>query len=312
MAHAGPHPVLPHPELAFLSGHCGTIGSIPRARAALKRRGSLQVWFDPATVWLTEPGDKRGRPATITGAAIQACLTLQAGFELPVPQITGWVASLAEMRRVINSPKDWPTPDWPTPDFCTSSPCQMGPNLAIPNRPGTGALRHLIDSAGIEAEASGSPGNTGLPSPGKGASCILASTRIRWKSGPWKSLAAASAMSGRQAPPVRVNRRLMLPELPARIPARLIGKVSADGTHDTRACHAAIAARWGSAVVPVRQNARPWQKTTPGRSGPERDSSCHQPPRLHDPAGLDRLLSTKPGRHKNTLLPVARRARHGR
>ena len=36
------------------------------ARAALKQRGSLQIWFDPATVWLAEPRGKRGRPATFT------------------------------------------------------------------------------------------------------------------------------------------------------------------------------------------------------------------------------------------------------
>ena len=39
--------------------------------AALKQRGSLQIWFDPETVWLAEPGGKRGRPARFTDAAIQ-------------------------------------------------------------------------------------------------------------------------------------------------------------------------------------------------------------------------------------------------
>ena len=46
---------LPHNELAFLSSHCGAIGSSPMARAALKQRGSLLIWFDPETVWLAGP-----------------------------------------------------------------------------------------------------------------------------------------------------------------------------------------------------------------------------------------------------------------
>ena len=52
--------------------------------AALKQRGSLLVWFDPETVWLAEPSGKRGRSATFTDAAIQACLTLKALFGLPL------------------------------------------------------------------------------------------------------------------------------------------------------------------------------------------------------------------------------------
>ena len=45
--------------------------------AALKQRGSLQVWFDPESIWLAEPSRKRGRSATFTDAAIQTCLTLK-------------------------------------------------------------------------------------------------------------------------------------------------------------------------------------------------------------------------------------------
>jgi hypothetical protein len=58
---------------------------------------------------------------------------------------------------------------------------------------------------------------------------------------------------------------LMLPELLNQIPAdQPIGKVSADGACDTRASHAAIAARSACAVIPARKNARPWLETTPG------------------------------------------------
>ena len=36
--------------------------------AALKRRGSLLIWFDPETEWLASPSGKRGRSATFTDA----------------------------------------------------------------------------------------------------------------------------------------------------------------------------------------------------------------------------------------------------
>ncbi len=57
--------------------------------AALKRRGSLLIWFDPETVWLASSTGKRGRSTTFTDAAIQACLTLTALFGLPLRQTTG-------------------------------------------------------------------------------------------------------------------------------------------------------------------------------------------------------------------------------
>jgi hypothetical protein len=57
----------------------------------------------------------------------------------------------------------------------------------------------------------------------------------------------------------------MLPELLAQIPPEeSIGQVTADGAYDTRPCHAAIAARQASAVIPARRNGRPWKETTPG------------------------------------------------
>ena len=113
--------------------------------AALKQRGSLQIWFDPETVWLAEPSGKRGRPATFSDAAIQTCLTLKALFGLPLRQATGLVESLLKLAGL----------DWSVPDFSTLSRRQMGLNVAIPYRPSTGALHLLIDSTGIKAEGEG-------------------------------------------------------------------------------------------------------------------------------------------------------------
>ena len=57
----------------------------------------------------------------------------------------------------------------------------------------------------------------------------------------------------------------MPPERPAQIsPDEIIGQATADGACDTRPCHAAIAARQASAIVPTRRNARPWKETAAG------------------------------------------------
>jgi hypothetical protein len=70
-------PDLQDPELAGLSGHRGAIGPRPMAREALKRRGSLTIWFDPAMTRDAAPSGKRGRQQTFSDAAIRTCLTMK-------------------------------------------------------------------------------------------------------------------------------------------------------------------------------------------------------------------------------------------
>lgn len=213
--------------------------------AALKQRGSLLIWFDPETVWLAEPGGKRGRSATFTDAAIQACLTLKALFGLPLRQTTGLVASLLELAGL----------DWVVPDFSTLSRRQKGLNVAIPYRPSTGALHLLIDSTGIKSEGEGE---------------WFAKKHGPSKPRQWRKVhlgidADTLEIRAIEVTGSRVGDAPMLPELLDQIPTdQPIDKVSADGAYDTRACHAAIAARSACAVIPARKNARPWLETTPG------------------------------------------------
>ena len=113
--------------------------------AALKRRGSLLVWFDPETEWLAVPQGRRGRPARFSDAAIQTCLTLKALFGLALRQTEGMVASLLQLAGL----------DWVVPDFSTLCRRQKGLSVQIPYRPSTGALHLLIDSTGIKAAGEG-------------------------------------------------------------------------------------------------------------------------------------------------------------
>ena len=71
--------------------------------AALRERGSLTVWFDPAMNWHAEPSGRRGGQTIYSDAAIQACLTIKVLFGLPLRQTTGFVASLLKLAGL-----DWP------------------------------------------------------------------------------------------------------------------------------------------------------------------------------------------------------------
>lgn len=47
---------------------------------ALKRRGSLTIWFDPEMIWEAVPSGRRGRQQTYSDAAIQTCLSMKVLF----------------------------------------------------------------------------------------------------------------------------------------------------------------------------------------------------------------------------------------
>lgn len=90
----------------------------PEYNAALKRRGSLEVWFDPGMAWFAVPDGRAGRPLRFSAQAIEFCLTLKGLFQLPLRQVTGLVQSLLRMTGL-----DWPVPDYTT--LCAASgPCR--------------------------------------------------------------------------------------------------------------------------------------------------------------------------------------------
>lgn len=213
--------------------------------AALARRGSLSIWFDPWMQWLAGPTGRRGRQPVFTDAAVQACLTLKALFRLPLRQTTGMVASLLELAVL----------DWPVPDFSTLSRRQKTLTVHIPYRPSTGALNLLIDSTGVKAEGDGEW-----------------SARKHGPSKPrdWRKVhlgidAETLEIRAIEVTSSRVGDAPILPDLLDQIPGdQPIGLVTADGAYDTRACHEAIAARGAAAVIPPRKNGKPWKEQTAG------------------------------------------------
>lgn len=94
----------------------------PAYNEALKQRGSLTIWFDPAMAWEAAPTGKRGRQPSYSDAAIQTCLTVKVLFGMALRQTTGFVESLL---RLIGL-------DWTVPDFSTLCRRQKTLKVGIP------------------------------------------------------------------------------------------------------------------------------------------------------------------------------------
>ena len=117
----------------------------PAYNEALKRRGSLTIWFDPEMTWDAAPTGRRGRQRTYSDAAIQTCLTMKVLFGMALRQTTGFVESLLRLVGL----------DWTVPDFSTLSRRQKILAVNIPYRGSKGPLHLLVDSTGIKVEGEG-------------------------------------------------------------------------------------------------------------------------------------------------------------
>jgi hypothetical protein len=56
---------------------------------ALKSRGSLLIWVDPAMNWHGQPSGKLGRSQAFSDEAIQFCLSIKCLFNLPLRHAWG-------------------------------------------------------------------------------------------------------------------------------------------------------------------------------------------------------------------------------
>ena len=203
----------------------------PAYNKALKRCGSLTIWFDPDMAWEAQPTGKRGRQPLYSDAAVQTCLTMTVFFGMALRQTTGFVESLLQLIGL----------DWAVPDFSTLSRRQKTLAVNIPHRGSRGPLHLLIDSTGIKVEGEGewNARKHGGPKRRVGRKIHLG---IDEETLEVRAVEVTSSNIG-DAP--------MLPELLAQIPAdQDIASVRADGAYDTRKCHDAIAERGAHAVIP--------------------------------------------------------------
>lgn len=217
----------------------------PEYNKALKRRGSLTVWFDPDMRWAAQPTGKRGRQPVYSDAAIQTCLTMKVLFGMALRQTTGFVESLLHLIGL----------DWAVPDFSTLSRRQKTLAVNIPFRGSQEPLHLLIDSTGIKVEGEGE---------------WNARKHGGQKRRVWRKIHIGIDEQTLEVRAVEVTSNEvgdapMLPELLNQIPLdQEIASVTADGAYDTRKCHDAIAERGAAAVIPPRKNAKPWKADSAG------------------------------------------------
>jgi hypothetical protein len=224
---------------------------------ALKRRGSLTIWFDPGMIWAAKPTGKRGRQPVYSDAAVQTCLTMKVLFgmvDIGAPlvqatmatrQTTGFVESLLSLIGL----------DWDVPDFSTLSRRQKTLAVNIPHRGSQGPLHLLIDSTGIKVEGEGE-WNARKHGGAKRRVWRKVHLGIDEQTLEIRAVEVTSSDGG-DAP--------MLPELLSQIsPDQEIASVTADGAYDTRKCHDAIVERGAAAIIPPRRNAKPWKAGSAG------------------------------------------------
>lgn len=217
----------------------------PAYNEALKRRGSLTVWFDPAMTWDAAPTGRRGRQRSYSDAAIQTRLSMKVLFGMALRQTTGSVESLLRLVGL----------DWAVPDFSVVSRRQKTLAVSIPYRGSKGPLHLLIDSTGIKVEGEGE----------WHAHKHGGSKRRVWRKIHLGINEETLEIRAVEITGSHIGDAPVLPDLLSQIPlGEEISSVTADDAYDTRKCHDAIAERGANADIPPRNNAKPWKTTTAG------------------------------------------------
>lgn len=149
-------------------------------------------------------------------------------------QTTGFVESLLQLVGL----------DWTVPDFSTLSRRQKALAVTIPYRGSKGPLRLLVDSTGIKAAGEGewhARKHGGVK-------------RRLWRKNHIGVDEQTLKIRAIEITDSNVGEAPMLPELLSQILADVeIGSVTADGAHDTRERHDAVADRGAHAVIPPRK-----------------------------------------------------------
>jgi hypothetical protein len=185
-----------------------------------------------------------GRPPVFSDAAIQFCLMVKVLFGLPLRQTTGMVSSILQMAGL----------DWPVPDFSTLSRRQKTITVEVSSRRAAGPLNLLVDSTGIKFLGDG---EWLARKHGTHRRRQYRKVHLAMDTGSGDILAVEFTSSREGDSPV-------LPDLLDQIPPdQEIGTVTGDGAFDTRRCHAAILARGGTAIIPIRKNGRLWKEDCP-------------------------------------------------
>jgi Transposase DDE domain len=141
----------------------------PEYNAALRRRGSLTVWFTDEAIaaWRAEPRTTPGGQPHYSALAITTALTMRAVFGLALRQTEGLIGSVIALLGL----------DLAVPDHSTLS--RRSKTLEMPplRRSGTGPLHLLVDSTGpkLGGAVNGWLKSTARRAADPGVNCISAS-----------------------------------------------------------------------------------------------------------------------------------------
>tara|TARA_R110000787_G_scaffold277172_1_gene386360 strand:+ start:2985 stop:3929 length:945 start_codon:yes stop_codon:yes gene_type:complete len=235
------------------------MGGLPY-NEALKRRGSLTIWFDPEMSWDAVPTGRRGRQQTYSDAAIQTDVPFDEGsvqHGAPADDRVRREPAAAGWPRLVGARLQHAVPPSEDPGRQHPLPWVEGP--AAPAHPLSGHCCAIpcraVDSTGIKVEGEGE-------------------WHARKHGGPkrrvWRKIHLGIDEETLEIRAVEITGSHIgdapvLPDLLGQIPAdQEIGSVTADGAYDTRKCHDAIADRGAHAVIPPRKNAKPWKTVTAG------------------------------------------------
>jgi hypothetical protein len=207
--------------------------------AALRRRGSLTVWFTEAAIaaWRAEPRTTPGGQPSYSALAILTALTLRAVFRLALRQTEGLIGSIIHLLGLALT----------VPDHTTLS--RRAETLEVPRlRSGSEPVHLLVDSTGLKLCGQGE---------------WLAEKHGTKKRRSWKKLhlgvdadtgrIVASELTGKDVDDgSRVAPLLDLVDEP-------VASFTADGAYDRDDVYAGVAARHPEAavVVPPRSSAVP-------------------------------------------------------
>jgi hypothetical protein len=115
--------------------------------AALKRRGSLTVWFTDEAIaaWRAEPRTTPGGQPHYSAMAIMTALTLRTVFGLALRQTEGLISSLIDLLGL----------DLAVPDHSTLSRRAKTLDVPLGRKLGPGPLHLLVDSTGLKLAGAG-------------------------------------------------------------------------------------------------------------------------------------------------------------
>ena len=214
--------------------------------AGLINRGNVSMWIDEAALECIPKVElARGRPRIYSDVLIQALLGLKTVFRLPLRALQGFAQSLRDLAFATLS----------VPNYTTLCRRAQTLKVQLPIVRDGEPIHLVVDSTGVKVYGEG---EWKVRQHGY-------SKRRTWR----KVHLALDANTGQVRAALMTHQDVadgdVLAELLDQIPAdEQLNLVGGDGAYDSRACHAAIAARGALPSIPPREGAVHWPVNTPG------------------------------------------------